>query len=131
MGTEVRLDHDKGFVVVTVTGEISLPQFEAALEMLAGDDSTPSDIPALWDLREADFQNVTAETWRGIIGVLKRHPERSRALVAQVVSSEFAFGMMRMFQILLGLESVHAERDTQAFRTYADAEAWLVERASA
>ena len=125
MGAEFHLDPEKGFLVVTVAGSFSLAEFSTSLDEITKSGRFPPDVDALWDLREMDFQSVDVRFWRGIIDTLKQYPERSGARATHVVQSDFAFGMSRMYEILLGLDPILASRQMTVFTSYAEAEAWL------
>jgi len=125
VSTEFHLDPEKGFLVVTVAGSFSLAEFSTSLDEITKSGRFPPDVDALWDLREMDFQSVDVRFWRGIIDTLKQYPERSGARATHVVQSDFAFGMSRMYEILLGLDPILASRQMTVFTSYAEAEAWL------
>ena len=125
MGAEFHLDPEKGFLVVTIDGTYSLAEFRESLDEITRSGRFPAAIDALWDLRKMDFRRVDRGFWRGIMDAIKEHPERSGARAAHVVEGDFAYGMARMYEILLGLDPVLDRRRMVVFTSYAEAEAWL------
>lgn len=126
MGADIHIDPQNRFLVVTVEGTYSLAEFKETLDDITGSDQFPPDIDVLWDLRTMDFGSINVSFWRTMIDVVRQYPERGDALAVHVVDGDFAFGMLRMYLILLGLDETIAHRKTHVVRSYADAEAWLI-----
>ena len=65
---------------------------------------------------------------QGIIEIRKKYPERNTARLAHVVKGDFAFGMMRMYQIYSDLDQYHLNQKVGIFKSIPEAEEWLLSR---
>ena len=84
-----------------------------------------ADYAVLFDARNM-IVDQTASDVRAVVSRIERHSDMLRAPFAIVVgagiSADHAFGMARMFEMLLEASSISQVR---VFRSIADAESWL------
>ncbi|MCB1182696.1 hypothetical protein KDM41_04625 [bacterium] len=125
MAIERQFDAAKRILRISVIGKVTIPEFQDFMKDMTGSPDYDPDVDALWDLRRFDFEHVDAEFWQQIVRARRRFPERSRARLAHLVDGDFAFGMMRMYQILVEIDGADLIQEVGVFRTEADAEAWL------
>jgi hypothetical protein len=130
MPLELRYDGEKRLLYVTVDGNVHVNEFDDVTKSIVSSDDYPPDTPTLWDARSVsaklDAQAVQASGGEKqfllkLIELRKRYPERGNAKLAIVVSSDFSFGMSRMYEIL----SDRLPQRIMVFRDYAEAEKWL------
>jgi hypothetical protein len=81
---------------------------------------------ALWDLRTADFSKVTTDAVHSFVDIVKKYwgQEGKNKKAALVVSSDFDYGIARMYEIPLSLGT---SGDIMVFKDYDEAEKWLGE----
>ena len=125
MSIKFQFDPSQNLVRITIKGTFSLEDFKTTMEQLTGSKEYAPDINALWDLRELDFSSINEAYWRQILEIRKKHPKRNKACLAHVVRGDFAFGMMRMYQILSSHQSDELHQQVMVFRSMEDAEQWL------
>jgi len=122
MPVELRYDREKEVLCVAVKGPLTPEEFEGALKDIIRSDQFPPDIRSLWDMREADLKDIDRGIEERLINIRKEYPERGSARVAVVVVNDRDFGMSRMYQSL----SEDLSRPMQVFRSYTEAEDWLL-----
>lgn len=130
MSHRIRFDADHRLFVIEVDGRISLNEFHEIMRSITSSTEAPPDTNALWDLRKLDFAPIDAEFWKGILTIRLRFPERGTARLAHVVSGEFAFGMLRMYEIYAGLNAQEAKQKIGVFGSIEEAQEWLAAGAS-
>ncbi|MBU1699191.1 MAG: hypothetical protein KJ970_15185 [Candidatus Eisenbacteria bacterium] len=126
MSVDLRFDPEKKILYLTVKGRFTLEEFQAAMEKIARSDQYPPDTNALWDLRELDFETIDAGYWRRILEIRKKFPERHTARLAHIVKGDFAFGMLRMYEILSSLDKGGLEQQVRLFKSFSEGEQWLL-----
>ncbi len=127
MPTDLRLDREKGILVVTVRGPLTLEEFRATLEEITHSDQYPPDIATLWDFREMEFQATDSDFFRSIISIRKHYPERGAARAAHIVAGDLAFGMLRMHEILSDADRVGLPQLMKVFKSFSEGEQWLLD----
>jgi len=127
MDIDIRFDEGKKVLFVTSRGPLNAEAFTEAMVEITHSDRYPPDTDALWDLREVLFEDIDAMFWRTIIEIRERFPERSSARLAHVVQGDFAFGMLRMYEILSGLNMERQPQTLRVFKSIPDAERWLLD----
>ena len=130
MSIDLRHDSEKGFLIITVTGELSHEEYKAVMNEITQSEQYPADINALWDVREQDFKKVTSTTVKNIIDISRQYPERGSSQVAFVVKDNLAFGMLRMYEMASGAETLDTSQNLRVFRDYTEAEKWLLNEGS-
>lgn len=120
MKLEMHIDAAAGVRRHRVSGPLDTAAIADALrELRARPDYDPA-LPALWDLREAEF-DVTAEEVRHLADVvagLGRPPTRT----ALVVSRQAAYGLARMYDQIV---QSRGSREGGVFYSMEEAAAWL------
>ena len=107
---------------------LTLEEFKTVMEAITRSNQYPPDTDALWDLRALDFSKIDAAYLQSIIQIRKEYQERSLARLAHIVKGDFAFGMMRMYQIYTDLNHHSLHQQVGVFRTIAEGEEWLLSR---
>lgn len=124
MPLNIDYDPEAKRVRVAVSGAPTVEQFQTALEEITASDQFPPDADTIYDFRDADFSGLSRDALLRFIEVRKQHPERAAARVACVVKGDFAFGMLRMFE----LNAEDLSQRMMVFKNHADAEEWLCKR---
>jgi hypothetical protein len=103
-----------------------LDEFQAVMEEITRSKGYPPKTDALWDLRALDFTKIDASYLRGVLQIRKQYPERNAARLAHIVKGDFAFGMMRMYQIYSDLEHDVLHQKVGVFKSISEGEEWLL-----
>jgi len=127
MPTDLRFDGEKGILVVTVRGSLTLEEFRTTLEEITHSDQYPPDIDTLWDFQAMDFQAMDSDFFRHIISIRKHYPERGIARAAHIVAGDFAFGMLRMHEILSDADRVGLPQSMKVSKSFSEGEQWLLD----
>ena len=128
MSFDIRFDRKKKILIVTVGDTFTVEEFQTAMEEITRSKQYPPDTDALWDLRALDFAIIDAGYLQGIIQIRKQYPERKTARLAHIVSGDFAFGMMRMYQIYSDLDQYRLHQKVGVFKSISEGEKWLLSR---
>ncbi len=126
MPIQFQFDSTRNILRITIQGAFSLAGFQNTMEQITQSEEYSPDIHALWDLREMDFSTIDEAYWRKILEIRKKHPQRSAARLAHVVHGDFAYGMMRMYQILSTLHSNELKQQVMVFKDIDEAEQWIL-----
>jgi len=102
-----------------ISGPLTVQVLQDALTDVYADQAYDPTMAALWDLREATI-DLSPDEVRKIADFVAPRWGGGRAAI--VVANEHAFGMARMYELLL---SEQARGDVMVFRSIADAAAWL------
>ena len=105
----------------TVTGELSTAEVFAVFEQFYRGKPTKR---VLWDITAADIGTITSADFSRIAAAVAQYGVRFGEIkTAAVVSSDFAYGMTRMYQALRERSMVKAP--FMSFRSREEAIAWL------
>jgi len=126
MSFDIRFDQKKKILIVTVGDTFTVEEFQTAMEEITRSKQYPPDADALWDLRALDFAAIDAYYLKGIIQIRRKYPERNTARLAHIVKGDFAFGMMRMYQIYSDLDQDHLNQKVGIFKSISEGEEWLL-----
>ena len=126
MAIDIKYKPENGFLYIKVMGQCSVEEYETAMDEITQSKQYPANINALWDVREQDFSDVTSSTVQNLVKVSKRYPERGNAMAAFVTNGNLAFGMLRMYEITSGMEENDTSQYLRVFRSYSEAEEWLL-----
>jgi len=126
MSFDIRFNQEKNFLIVTVGETFTLEEFQTVMEEITRSKQYPPYTDALWDLRTLDFSKIDAIYLRGILQIRKQYPERNAARLAHIVKGDFAFGMMRMYQIYSDMAQDHLHQKVGVFKSISEDEAWLL-----
>ena len=100
MPIELKYDQNKKILLVTVIGQITLDEIASAFQKITSSDQFSPNVDALWDMRQSDFTAADESLWREIIEIRKQYPERSNYSSAIIASDKFAYGMIRMYEMI-------------------------------
>jgi hypothetical protein len=119
MPIAVDRDETRRLITATVTGQLTVDDlFEFMKTHWA---TAGADHGIVFDAREM-IVDQTANDIRVLVSRLERHHAALQAPFAMVVSEDHAFGLARMYEVLL--QTIGVLR-TRAFRSMAEAESWL------
>ena len=123
MEISTEIDKKKNIRWHIVRGVIDMGQlFDSLKEIYNSPDFDP-EMDILWDLQKADFSSVQTEDIRSFAKYVgKQWEARGKGKAALVVSSDFDYGMTRMYQMLL--ESTTSNEVT-VFKDIAKAKKWI------
>jgi hypothetical protein len=111
----------KKLTVHTCTGKISTEEIKDTVKALYDGDPTPNH---LWDMTEADVFQIESDELRQLAQFAKKYaPTRVGGKTAIVASTEFAFGLGRMYEIFAN--SAGQNVDIKVFQSILEAESWL------
>ena len=122
MPVSFNYDAKKRALYGEMTGELTIEEYQSAIEEIVSSKLHPPNVRSFCDLRGLDFSKVTQEFENQLISIRGSFSERRKVKLAFLVGSTVGFGMTRMFEILgdeLGDE-------TNVFIDYAEAEEWLL-----
>jgi hypothetical protein len=118
---ETHIEQSRDLTIITVAGIVSAQDVRATLDRLYADNPTRN---ILWDFTSADLSQLTTQDMQSIIITAKAHaPRRPGGRTALVASSEFAYGLGRMYGMLSEVKQhpvLHA-----TFRSRDEALSWL------
>jgi len=120
-----RYDEKKKILFVTLKGTFTLAEFKSSMSRISGSPMYPADTNALWDLRSLDFASINVDFWQQLFAIRQQHPEHQAARLAHVIGDDFAFGMMRMYQILASTSKNNLVKQLMVTKSYEQAEEWL------
>jgi hypothetical protein len=125
MPIELRYDREKGILYATVKDQLTPDELGSVLEKITSSKEYPKNVPTLWDMRAFNFNSLDRELEIRFIEVRKRYPDRGKTKLAIIVSSDFAYGMFRMYELLSISQDL--PQDIMVFRNYIEGEKWLLE----
>jgi hypothetical protein len=125
MAFETRYDREQKILHLSLKGAPTVEQFEEAMQVITTSDLYPPDVDTLWDFRDADLNGLNRDVLMRFIDVRNQHPTRAAARLACVVTGDFAFGMMRMFELQAEASVPHR---MLVCKSHAEAEQWLLDR---
>ena len=125
MSIQTSIDSDTGFRMHVVTGDISMDDVRRTLEETYAHADFRAEADAMWDLTGASGDLETEEIRHLADFVGKLVGSATAGKVALLVSSDFEFGMARMYESILGGQS---SKPIMVFRDRAEADRWLAER---
>ena len=128
MSFDIRFDREKKILIVTVGETFTSEEFQTVMDEITRSEEYPPDTDALWDLRTLDFAKIDASYLRSILQIRKQYPERNTARLAHIVKGDFAFGMMRMYQISSDLDQQGLKQTVGVFKSISEGEEWLLSR---
>ncbi len=121
MPVDVVLEPESGIISYTARGDVTLAEIVGALRQVyeAPDYQTPS--LTLFDLTSAT-PVLTSDQVRAVADFVQKHRPPGPGRAAIVASSDFTYGLGRMYEILVEEFAV----DTHVFRDLAEARQWLL-----
>lgn len=103
MNIESRTDNVKRIRTHIVSGAINLPEIKGFLASLYNSVEFDPNSHALWDVREATFPEVTPVEIKELAYFARINwAEKHQRKTALVISSDFHFGLSRMFEQFIG-----------------------------
>ncbi len=123
MPIELKYDAGKGILYATVEDELTKKDMEAALNVIVTSMDYPPDVNVLWDMRRVPFEPFDSRMAKDLVETRKNFPQRGAARAASVVSTDVAFGMTRMHEMM----SDNMPQDIRVFKDIQAAEQWLLE----
>ena len=118
------IDHvyeESHLTVHTCSGTISSKELHDAIKALHEKEPNPYH---LWDLTDADLSLVTGKDVEELAAFIKQQaPPRLRGRSAIVTSTDFIFGLSRMFEAFTEISGLGIE--VRVFRVRQEAEEWL------
>jgi hypothetical protein len=122
----VHIDKKKNYRSHKITGLINATELYNLLSKFYKSSQFDPNMNSLWDLREADFSAVTSDEVQSFVTIVKKYfgQEGQDNKAAIIVSSNFEYGIARMYEIPLSLGT---SGNITVFKNYDDAENWLEE----
>ena len=124
MAIKTHIDPDTGLRRHEVQGKFTLVDIRQTLEAIYSHPDFRPDANVLWDLRDGT-PDMSADDVRQLADfVAQNWGPGGKSKAAFVVSSDYQFGMSRMYEMLLKSQSRNA---LMVFRDIDDAERWLAD----
>jgi len=120
----MHIDSSTGLRIHTATGELTAADFRAALEAVYESPDFEPGKHGLWDLRAAKGAISSEEIDQLASFVGSRWGHLGARKIALVVSRDLDFGLARMYEQLLEIQSSIA---VMVFRDIEEAKGWLLE----
>jgi len=123
MQVEVSIDRGLNLAVIRITGNLLLGEVTRhAMAFVERPDVVPG-MPAIFDLREADFSSFGATDSRSLAEVNRRlATRRGSARVAFLVQSDLGYGVLRMHEVL----GQSPNLQVRVFRDLMEAQHWVL-----
>lgn len=118
MGTDYKIDADRQIIFSRAAGKLTGEDLRGHQQRLRSDPGFDRHFDQLWNFLDVEAIDVSTATVRELASARSFDPGARRAFV---VSSDFAYGLMRMFQQLHD----GAPEELRLFRSLEEAEAWL------
>lgn len=127
MAIEIQYDSQLKILRVKVVGTLIPDEIASVFQQIIRSKEYPVNVDAIWDLREVNFTFVDEKLLRSIVDKRMQYKERKNIRAAFIVSTDFAFGVMRMYE---ALSVSQLNRELKIFKNYAEGEQWLLEHVS-
>ncbi|MEM7465883.1 MAG: hypothetical protein AAF387_03260 [Pseudomonadota bacterium] len=122
---EIIIDENAGIVRVTPSKPVTVSEACAAIRDIINMPGFKKGLPSIWDLRHTELLHINAEDIKTISREASAHQEqRGEACIAFIVSSDLAYGLGRMFEMVN--DTSHMK--VRVFRNYEDGERWALNR---
>jgi len=115
-------DIDSNVLIHQAVGHITMEMLIAQANTLQKSNEYPSNVNTIWDMRKTDYTNIDKAFLEELVALRKQmFSYREGAKLAYVASSDFEFGITRMYEMM----SVDIKQKMHIFRTIDAAKAWL------
>ena len=121
MPVDLRYDKEKSILYATVREQLSPNEFSNAAKEIVCSNDYPPDVRILWDIRSIKMPLLVSRQFIDFTEIRKKYPERGKAKIAVIVSSDLAFGMSRMYEML----SSDLPQHVMIFKNIDQGEQWL------
>ena len=118
MPIQYRIDPDREIVFMTAEGSLTDADLEKLRASMQSDPDFHPNLNQLGDFRATDFSGLTAT---GVRALAERISDSDQSQRAIIVSTDLAFGMSRMYQILTDENPAKV----MVFKDMTEARAWL------
>ena len=125
MSVEIKYDQNRKMLDIAVSGILEIDELTSVFETITNSSDYPPDIKAIWDLRKADFSFADYQFANELAKIRSRFTRRGSCPSAIIVSSNFQYGLSRMFEMLLEGKMPH---QLMVFRDYKEGQKWLLEK---
>ncbi|MBU8920772.1 MAG: STAS/SEC14 domain-containing protein [Bacteroidales bacterium] len=126
MGISTEIDRESGLRIHVVTGRLTMEDLIGSLEKVYSRPDYDPAMNVLWDLRDADFSAFVSPQIQQVRDfVTSNWGTEGTSHAAMVVSSDEAFGLMRMYEFYLKQKS---RNEVQVFRDYDEALDWITKK---
>lgn len=123
MAIEFVYNNQNNILTAKVKGCLDIDEFEVFMKNLVSATDIPSDVNALWDIREMEFDNIDFEFENRLVERVKQFANvRGTAKAAIVSNYTLGYPLIKMLVILL--EEI--SRNVKAFEVVEEAEHWLM-----
>lgn len=124
MKITTEIDKKRSLRKHSIEGDIEVLKLKESLEQYYKTDQYDPSMNSLWDLREANFNNVQTQEVNTLAEMVSRlWGKSSNSKSALVVSKDLAFGISRMYEILLS--TLNSPKTVAVFKSMDEAKSWL------
>ena len=120
---DIEIDEERGIVRVTPAKPVTVEDACAAIDGIIEKPGFKKGLPSIWDMRYTELMHINAEDIKQISEYANGvKDKRGNARIAFVVSSDLAYGLGRMFEMVNATSHINA----RVFRNYEEGEAWAL-----
>lgn len=120
---DIEIDEERGIVRVTPAKPVTVEDACAAIDGIIAQPGFKKGLPSIWDMRYTELMHINAEDIKQISEYANGvKDKRGNARIAFVVSSDLAYGLGRMFEMVNATSHINA----RVFRNYEEGEAWAL-----
>ena len=120
---DITIDEERGIVRVTPAKPVTVQDACDAIDGIIALPGFKKGLPSIWDMRYTELMHINAEDIKQISAYANRvRNERGNARIAFIVSSDLAYGLGRMFEMVNATSHINA----RVFRNYEEGEAWAL-----
>ena len=120
---DLRIDEEKNIAYIKLSGRLSKQVILNALDSTVSNKRYKKGMGRLWDFRDADLSSLNSDTIIDMAQYSLQFPAGINDVkVAFVASSDFEYGLSRMFEM-----SSRSKTPINVFREMDEAEEWMIE----
>ena len=122
MAVEYRFNREKEILYITIIGSFTPEDIEKTAAYITKSNEFSPEVNTVWDIRFANFTNISLDYQEKLKNIRKRFPQRGKAKIALVADNDLSFGLARMYEQL----SAELPRKLKVFKKLNEAEKWLL-----
>ena len=120
---DLHIDEEKNIAYIKLSGQLSKKAILSAFDLAVADERYKNGMGRLWDFRDADLSSLESNTIFDMAQYSLKFPSGVNDVkVAFVASSDFEYGLSRMFEM-----SSRSKTPINVFRKMGEAEKWMIE----
>ena len=122
---DIKYDQNRKMLNISVSGRSGFDELTSTLETITNSKDYPPDTRAIWDIRKADFSYANYQLVREAVKIRSCFKKRHNCRSALIVSSNYQYGLGRMFEMISDGKIPHK---LKVFRDFEEGEKWLLKK---